>query len=149
MKLWPARSKHVDPVVDLDNLIAEKIAFKFKGKIHYLKPISLEEFLRFTNKNSEFLTSLKDDKEISAKELAMGYLGVINTVCESIGLDDIEEMEQAQIAALYQLIVDTVTGSVETGEGKKKRLRLPIYHSKQATSLQNAAGSLDGQSQTR
>lgn len=151
MKIWPARTKHVDPVVDLDNLIAGKTAFRFKGKIHFIKPISLEEFLKFTNANSEFLASLRSEGKLEAKELAMGYLSVINTVCDTIGLDDIESMEQPQIAALYQLIVDTVTGSVVSSDedGKKKRLKLLMYHSGQAILSPNAVGSSDGQSQRR
>lgn len=150
MKLWPTRSsKSVSPVVDLDNLIAEQVPFKFQGRIHYIKPIRLDEFLRFTNANFEFINRCQSETAMTKEELAKGYVKVINSVCESIVLKDIEAMEQSQIAALYQLIVDTVTGSVNMGDSKKKRLRLPIYHSEQATSLPNAVGSSDGQSQTR
>lgn len=131
MKLWPARSKAIrdeGPVADLDAIVSDPVSFRFKGKIHVLKPIDLKDFLKFTNAQASLMRSANDpEKRLSAKELAEQYLSVISPLCDTITLDHIMEMEQVQIAALYQLVIDMVTGQVDTGDGKKKRAKLQIY----------------------
>lgn len=148
MKLWPTRSKSMDgPVQDLDAIIAEPVSFRFKGKIHTMKPFSLAEFLKFTNAQSALMSLLKDEGAIiTTKDLADRYHKVISSVCPSITVDDILSMEQVQVAALYQLIIDMVTGQVDRGDGevKKKRQKLQIYDSVQPSSLQSAQGNSVG-----
>lgn len=147
MRIWPARSnksKATEPIADLDAIIAQSVAFKYKGKIHTLKPMTLEEFLKFTNAQSALLTLLKDDQQLTPKALAESYLGVISSVCDTITLDDIMDMEQAQVAALYQLVIDLVTGQVDTGEGKKKRQKLDIYDYEPVSSSPSAPESSAG-----
>ena len=135
MKLWPSRTKamkEIEPVTDLDVIVSEPVPFRYKGKIHYLKPMQLDEFLKFTNAQAHLMDAIrKEDVKLSAKELADRYFAVISAVCESITIDDIMNMEQAQVAALYQLVIDLVTGQVNQGEGKKKRLKVPLYESVQ------------------
>ncbi len=138
--LWPARSQKIDdgPVADLDAIIAEPVPFRFKGKIHTLKVIDLEHFLRYTNAQSNLMKAASDQgNPMTAKELAQKYFEVINPLCETISIIDIMSMEQVQIAALYQLITDLVTGQVDLGEGKKKRQKIPIYDIARASSSQN------------
>lgn len=130
MKIWPARSnksKVEEPIADLDAIISQSVAFKYKGKIHSLKPMTLEEFLKFTNAQASLVNLLKDDKSITPKGLAESYHSVISAVCDTITIEDILDMEQVQIAALYQLVIDLVTGQVDMGDGKKKRQKLDIY----------------------
>lgn len=115
------------PIVDLDSISREPVSFRFDGVVHTIKPVSVEEFLHFTNSNSQFLTRIRDEKKLTAEELIESYAQVIGSVCPSVTADHIARMEQAQVAALYQLVIDTVTGQVKTGEGEKKRLRLGIY----------------------
>jgi hypothetical protein len=134
MKLWPSRTKAqgVEPVTDLDVMVAEPIPFRYKGVIHYLKPMQLDEFLKFTNAQFHLMEAIKkEDVKLTANDLANRYHAVIASVCDTITLDDILNMEQAQVAALYQLVIDLVTGQTTTGDGKKKRMRLPIYESVQ------------------
>ena len=148
MKLWPARTKKTAgvPITDLDAIIAEPVYFQLKGKIHELQPMSLESFLKFTNAQAALMNLAKEDGPMTAKSLANKYLSVISSVCSTITIDDILEMEQVQVAALYQLVIDLVTGQVDLGEGKKKRLKIPIYEYAQASSLQNVPESSDGPS---
>lgn len=130
MKLWPARSQNFDgPVSDLDAIVAAPVSFRFKGKVHTLKPFSLAEFLLFTNAQAHLMQLIKDETGVTTQELASRYHKVISSVCSSITIDDILSMEQVQVAALYQLVIDMVTGQVDQGDGKKKRMRLPIYDS--------------------
>ena len=151
MKSWfrPSRAKaikEVEPVTDLDVIISEPVPFRFKGVIHYLKPFSLEEFLKFTNAQSRLAHTLGTSELITPDQLADQYHGVIASVCDTITLDDIKSMEQAQIAALYQLVIDLTTGQVDMGDGKKKRKKLDLYGSAQALSSPNVASDSAGHS---
>lgn len=138
MKLWPARSQHImpeGPVADLDAIVAEPVPFRFHGKIHYLKPVNLDDFLKFTNYQASLINALKDDAAgLTPLQLATKYHNVISSLCDSITIEDIMSMEQVQIAALYQLIMDMVLGQVDTGDGKKKRQKISLYESVQPSS---------------
>jgi len=140
MKLWPTRSKaenkeDVEPITDLDAIIAEPVSFRYKGKVHILKPMHLDEFLKFTNAQARLLNSVdKDDVALNPRELAKRYHQVLSAVCDTITVDDILEMEQVQVAALYQLVIDVVTGQVKDGTEKKSRQKIPLYESVQALS---------------
>jgi len=151
MRLLPLRQKKTEPIgpiVDLDAIVSDPTPFRFKGKIHIIKPISFKEFLKFTASQSNFVSTLNSNTQVTPDQLADGYHQIISAVCDTITIQDIKDMEQAQIGALYQLILDVVTGSVQTGDrvddGKKKRFRLPIYESSQLGSLPNALESSDG-----
>jgi hypothetical protein len=131
-RLLPARAKKQEgPVTDLDAIVAESVSFRFKGKNHTLHPIDMETFLKFTNAQSSLMRVLNDKENVlTTRGLAEKYFEVINPLCASISLKDIMDMEQVQIAALYQLIIDMVTGQVpDTGDGKKKRQKINIYDS--------------------
>jgi len=142
--LKPARTNMTGgSIVDLDAIIAEPVYFKWNGKIHEIKPITVKEFLKYANANSKLLSSLQSDDKQPWETLASQYHSVIASVCDTISIDDVLKMEQPQVAALYQLIVDRITGTVDLGNGKKKtRLRLPIYKSmREALSRKDASSS--------
>lgn len=115
------------PVVDLDAISRDPVHFQFQGAVHEIRPITVEEFLNFTNANARFIERLKSSESMTGEELIAAYAQVIGTVCSSIGEKEIAAMEQAQVAALYQLVIDTVTGHVKTGEAQKKRAQLGLY----------------------
>jgi len=146
-RLLPTRQASQGPIADLDAIVAEAVPFKFQGRVHFIKPITLREFLKFTQANSEFHQRLSSDGAITSDQLADEYEKVIGSVCDTIKKKHILQMEQAQVAALYQLVIDAVTGQVKTpeDEGKKKRLRIPIYDFVQAPSSPNAPESSAGQ----
>ena len=130
-KFLPARAKKQEgPVTDLDAIVAESVSFRFKGKIHTLHPVDMETFLKFTNAQSTLMRTLNDKENVlTPQALAEKYFEVINPLCSSIQLKDIMDMEQVQIAALYQLIIDMVTGQVPGENDKKKRQKINIYDS--------------------
>lgn len=115
------------PIVDLDAISRDPVPFQFEGVVHFISPISVEEFLHFTNANAAFMERLKSEKPLTSEELVESYAGVIGSVCPTIEAAHIARMEQAQVAALYQLVIDTVTGRVKTAEAEKKTARLGIY----------------------
>jgi hypothetical protein len=134
-RFLPSRAKAKGPIVDLDAIVAEPHYFRFKGKIYKVNPVELEAFLKFTNAQATLMRSLNDkDALLSWKELAQRYADVISPLCPDISVEMIMDMQQAQVAALYQLIIDVVTGDIDDGEGKKKRLKLPLHESVQASS---------------
>ncbi len=144
-KLWPARTKHTEgPVADLDAIVAEPVPFRFKGKIHKLKPFSLTEFLKFVSAKGNLEKAMSGNAVITPQDLAKAYHAVISAVCDTITVADILSMEQVQVAALYQLVIDMVTGQVDAGDGKKKRMRVDLYNSAPRSSLPNVPESSDG-----
>lgn len=153
-RFWPARTKAKQqaddtPVADLDAIVAREVPFRFQGKIHKLTPMSLEKFLTYTNAQASIMRNLNGDSKITtAKDLAQLYYDVISAMCSTISLDDVMNMEQAQMAALYQLVIDMVTGQVDTGDEteKKKRLKISLYESVQVSSSQSVDESSDGPS---
>ncbi len=149
-KLWPSRTKHAEGVVaDLDAIIAEPVPFKFRGKMHKLKPFSLAEYLKFVNAKMSLEQSMSSTDPLTAEQLATAYHAVIASVCDTITVKDIMSMEQVQVAALYQLVIDMVTGQVDVGDGKKKRMRMDLYASAPHSSSPNAPESLDGAQKPR
>lgn len=149
MNFLPARArakKQEDgPIADLDEIIAKPVPFRFNGRIHQLDPITTEDFLLFSNAQAELMRVMQDkENPVSAKELAKKIHRVFHSVCKTINLEDVENMQQAQIAALYQLVLDMVMGQVDFGEGKKKRAKIPLYDIARASSLPNALRASDG-----
>lgn len=123
MKLWPTRQKHTaDLVADLDAMVSEAIAFKLHGKQHIVKPISLEEFLKYTNAYSQIWNSTDEKKKLTNEQFIEMYHQLFSSVCDTITIDDIKRMSQAQVGALFQLISDTVTGKAHVDQ-KKTLLR--------------------------
>lgn len=149
-KLWPARTQKAEgPVADLDAIVAEAVTFRFKGKIHKLKPFSLAEFLKFVNAKAGLERSMTGEGAVTAEHLAQQYHAVIASVCDTITVSDIMDMEQVQVAALYQLVIDMVTGQVDMGDGKKKRMRMDLYDSERRSSSPSVPESLDGAQRPR
>lgn len=113
-------------VADLDKLIAEPVPFRWNGSIHFIKPISTKEFLSISE-GLATLDKLRRAEQVTAEELLDGYSKVFSAACETIGRKEIEQMTQAQIGALYQLILDTITGKSH-GEEKKTLVTTQAPH---------------------
>lgn len=156
MRIMPARSQKmpVSVVVDLDAIVSNPIAFRWKGRAHEIRPITVKEYFNFTNAKIDFDQTISSDKSLGWESLAIKYYQIISSVCDSITVEDIKDMQHAQVAALYQLVLDKILGisdpeyDPETGEVKKKsRTRLPIYETSESDqSSQRPAYSSDGQS---
>lgn len=128
MSLFPFTRKEITPatiVSDLDALIAEPIAFRFQGRVHEIQPISTLELVRFTNAWASLSELNGKSDAISVSDLVDAYTKVISAVCPSITRSHVEDMTQAQIAALFQLVMDSVVGKShvepdQTDDSKKK-----------------------------
>jgi len=147
----PSRKKHAketEIVADIDAIIAEPIHFRFRGKIHTLKPMVLKEFLKFASAQSQLNQYIKEDAhKLNLETMAQAYFKVISSVCDSITIDDVIGAEQVQLAAIYQLILDMVTGQVDLGNPEKKsRKKIPLYESVEHSSLGSVQENLAGPS---
>lgn len=120
MKLWPARSKHTTELVaDFDAMSTDPVAFKLNGKIHEIKPITTGEFFAYANAFAKLMAMLDEKKiTIQPSELIERYYELFKSVCDTITIDDIRNSNNAQVAGLYQLVVDTVTGKTHADQKK-------------------------------
>jgi hypothetical protein len=114
MKLWPTRtqSKSTNLIADLDSMIIEAVEFKLHGKIHKIKPVSNIEFFKFTNAYAN-LWDATNKKALPPEKIIAGYFEIISSVCDSVTLKDVQQMTNAQVGALVQLIMDQVTGRLD------------------------------------
>jgi len=120
MRLWPARSKHTaELVADFDALSSEPISFRLNGKIHQIKPINTAEFFKYANAYAKLMQMLDEKRTtIHPRELIERYFEVFSSVCDSITMADIENSNNAQMAGLFQLIIDTVSGRSQADQKK-------------------------------
>ena len=120
MKFMPARSQMNDNLIaDLDTLIDETVSLRLHGKTHTLNQITTIVFLKYTNRLA-ILNSCISNKNISEEELLDAYYELINSICETITIEDIKKAQSSQLAALLQLVIDKVMGRLT--ESKKKTL---------------------------
>lgn len=120
------RQDNIPVVSDLDAMIASSVPFRFMGKVHYIKPISVLEFYQYTQALGK-LMELKDNEKVSGEELVDHYFNLFKTVCDTITHSDIEKMTTSQASALFALTLDCVTGKAhgdqsQTDDLKKKSL---------------------------
>lgn len=118
----PTRGKYADdsaPVIaDLDALVAEPVHFKWQGNKHTIKPFSQKQFLMVMNRYSKIINEVHDSKMSRTEQLSM-FADLFSECCDTIALKEVEQMTDAQIGALMQLIIDSVTGRIH-GDSKKK-----------------------------
>lgn len=121
LRLRPARpEQHVNVVRDLDSLASDNVGFRFGGKTHILRSIGVGELLQVYEAFGTVFKTAKDSKSTSG-DVIDAYTELFSSLCDTITRKEVEQMTQAQAAALFQLVLDTVTGSAQA-EGLKKNL---------------------------
>lgn len=113
--------------VNLDKLISDPLPFRLHGKVHTLKPVSTKEFYHLTNSLAHLYTLRDQNKEVKAQEVIDAYYEVIKSLCDTITKEDIQKMTQAQIGAMYALILEHAHGrteQVDQNELKKKTFQM-------------------------
>lgn len=120
--------RRAEVIADLDSLVADPVAFVFRGKDHLIKPVTTEEFLRYVNASSRIMDVIKDPT-VGPEEVLQSAHELISSVCDSITLEDVKSMTQAQIVALMTVVINFVTGKM--GSDQKKKIltnRSPDLH---------------------
>lgn len=118
--LKPTRQDNIPVVSDLDAMISSAVPFRFMGKVHYIKPISVLEFYQYTQALGK-LVELKDAEKVTGEELVDHYFNLFKTVCDSITHHDIERMTTSQASALFALTLDCVTGKAQAVQDEEKK----------------------------
>lgn len=99
-------------ISDLDAMVSKPVAFRLHGKVHQIKPIALEEFYRFVNAWTTVL-GWKDSDGVKPEQYLAGLTELFQSVCDTITADDVSRLTQAQAGALFQLIIESVTGKAQ------------------------------------
>jgi hypothetical protein len=126
-KLRPTRDAAIsDDVVvsDLDAIAGKEVAFKWRGRKYLIRPMTTEQFFNLSRQLVELdkLTHVKDDNgDALLGRWAAAYAKLFKIACPEITLNDVEDMTQAQIAALFNLILECVAGKAQVDIEKKKR----------------------------
>jgi hypothetical protein len=114
-----ARLSESDLISDLDELITKKVAFKYLGKLFHIKALSLEQFFAVTGTLAK-LDNLKTRKIKSEEQLMEVYQELFDAaIDEKLAAKD---MSYQQIAALFNLILESVMGKAQVTAEKKKQL---------------------------
>ena len=117
-----SKPDNIPVVSDLDAMVATSVPFRFMGKVHHIKPISVLEFYQYTQALQRLL-ELKDGDKVTGEELVDLYYNLFKTVCDTITHQDIEKMSASQASALFALTLDCVVGKAQGEHGvdvKKK-----------------------------
>ena len=115
-----ASKKDYELISDLDSILSEPISFKLHGRVRVIRPVSTEEFLRFSNALAK-LYDLQEKSGVTPEELISRYFDLAKSIIEDISRKDIEDMAQVQIAGLFALLMDVVTGKAHADNEKKKK----------------------------
>ena len=135
-KFMPTRmsaSNDYDVISNIDDILDKPIAFVLHGKAHQINPVTTREFLEWS-KALAGLSALRDKKHNDEKELIEAHLLTINTLCPSITKEDLETATQAQIAAIYGILLDHVSGKAHTEDYKKKTIEASMLSEKSLSS---------------
>jgi len=118
-KLRPARSaaKESELIADLDAMIAEPIAFRLHGKNHEILPISTKDFLKFSIEYEKIFGD-KNKGGMTPEQVVERCYRMFKTLIPTISKNDIDNMNQAQVGALFSLVVDMVTGKAHVSDPK-------------------------------
>jgi hypothetical protein len=116
-------------VADFDRLESHSVGFVLHGKTHIIRPVKVREFYAAISKLSTF-GELQKKEKLTDDEVNQKYLEIIQTLCDTITLKDIQECTAPQIGGLFQLIVDSILGKsqaqgVPMEEAEKKSLVNP------------------------
>lgn len=118
-----SRSKQKEPLIvrDLDKLVAEPVSFKLHGKVHVMRPVTVQEFWAFTESMTH-IQNLSQKNDVTSGDLVQAYAGIFQSVCPTITAKDVENMTQPQVGALLQFVIDTIKGAsqLEDYDLKKK-----------------------------
>lgn len=130
-KMWKKmRETHPDRmssdtliVTDLDRMISKPVGFRWNGRIHKIRPMTNETFLRVINELAKMDAAYKSENK-DEEVIVRLYHGLFSSVCDTISYKDVKKMSYAQVAALFKEIVACVTGKAHVEDMEKKTLKM-------------------------
>ena len=108
-------------IADLDKIISDTKTFILHGRTHEIAPVTAEQFFLLSEKLHQ-LDCLKE-KDYTREEFAKAAHEVIESIAPSVTIEDIFKCSVAQVSGLFRIIIDTVTGKVETQEGYEEQVK--------------------------
>lgn len=120
LKKWFKRNEETEVFADLDSLVTTRVPFRFNGKAHYIKPLSVVEFAEAVNALAAIDLAIKKET-LSNDEVMNAYEGIFKVVIEgqTIRRKEIESMNASQVAALYNLVLECIMGKAQVQLEKK------------------------------
>lgn len=110
----------VQVLTDLDRIISTPVGFRWKGRIHQIKPMSNEVFLSVLRDLARIHEVNRSGMKQDNEKMLRVYAALFMDVCDTITYDDVKEMLPAQVTALFSEIMDCVKGKTKPDEAQKK-----------------------------
>lgn len=107
-------------VVDLDRMLGELPGFKYRGKVYQIRAMDTAVWLRLCEELAA-LNLLMRKEGFNRKEIRDRYYRLLVKAVDGISFEDVDQMTDAQLGAVVQLIVDCITGRAYAQEGDKKK----------------------------
>lgn len=104
-------------IADLDAMIGEPGQIKLLGKWHTFKPMAVEDYFKSIKAMDVFFKK-EDGSQVTADEMINRYYEILHPLCDTISLEDLNKLSLQQLTALFQVIVDTISGRI-FGDQKK------------------------------
>ena len=124
-KLMPTRNAHegVNMVADLDSMISKPVGIRLFGKVHQIKPMDQETFLKTVNSLAQ-MDFLRKQRDVNREKILDGYAVIFASCCNSISRKDVEKMTEAQISGFFNQVILQVQGvsSMSDSDQKKKSI---------------------------
>lgn len=114
----PSRASAPEVVSDLDALVSKPVGFRLHGRTHKIPPLKNLDFMRAVNAFAG-VDLLRAKDQITDIELLEAYERVFAIMCPTVTRKQLEEMEQSQVAALFNLCCETVMGKAQVRAEKK------------------------------
>jgi hypothetical protein len=124
-KSKPAREQcqEHEIVTDLDALDSQPTWFRFEGKPHKIMPLTTGEMMR-TYQAFHQIDELTKKNVLTVDELIDAWVNLFSSVCDTMDRETVSRMNQRQCAALFALIMDTISGRVNKESAQKKTLAM-------------------------
>lgn len=107
----PARDQQdVKVVVDLDRMVLEQRGFRFNGKVYMVKPMKHKIWLGVCNELAALNLIANSGKPFDRAQVRKTYWKLISKAVDGLSSAAVEQMTDAQMGALVQLVIECVTG---------------------------------------
>lgn len=123
-KFMPARAEVEEPIKilsDFDALIAQKVGFKFHGKVYVLNAVNVENFMSMTLAYQELLKMVGDRSQptsIEDNEIYEKYFNLINPIVPDFSYADLRSLPVVLLNNLVNLVLRQLAGDPKLYENQ-------------------------------
>lgn len=116
----PLLSSDYVVVTNLDAIKNRTIAFRYNGKVHKIKPLSVEKYVEAAAAMAAIAELIENKKKVKSEaQLLDAYHAIFSVMCPTVSRSDLNEMSVQQIGALYNTVLEQIMGR-ENFEAQKK-----------------------------